>query len=344
MGLVPGALDRRFSGFRRSWVRNLPASLFVSSALVLPGCSANAPKIVVNESGVSNEDTSSPSTINLFNEHYRELYDRNFGTKLSAAAKQAGNSRNIVAILPLDLTKEGASLSYQLCSSFFKKAGTEQQYLLFSRDLVGVLGTLATGVLGATYSNPAATAAVGLTSGALLSGISTYSRNFLFSEDNVQAVQDLTLKAMTAQTTATLARASSTADYSLFDSVKDIMDIQSICEVQKILSLVRNSIRQAEPVSTVAPGGHLSTDVGPQRALMISGVNVSSAATFLQAQALRDPLAVLAAVKRVDNLGSYDDRNMRFGTASDVVTWVYNPNSDRRHLEAVATTMGWSGQ
>jgi hypothetical protein len=120
--------------------------------------------------------------------------------------------------------------------------------------VIGVLGTLATGVLGATGGSSAATGAVGITSGALLSGISIYSRNFLFSEDNVQAVQDLTLKAMSAQTTASLERASKSAHYSFFDAVNDIMDIQAICEVQKILSLVRNSIRQAQPVTTRAPG------------------------------------------------------------------------------------------
>jgi hypothetical protein len=210
--------------------------------------------------------------------------------------------------------------------------------------VIGVLGTFATGVLAATHSSPAATAGVGIGSGALLSGISAYSRNFLFSEDNVQAVQDLTLKAMTAQTTASLARAKAAADYSFFDAVKDIMDIQAICEVQKILSLVRNSIGQAEPVTTVSPGGHLSTDVGPQRALTISGVNALPAAVFLQNRAGRDPSAVLAAVRQVNNIKNYGDRDMRFGTASDVTTWVFNPNSDQRHLEAVARKLGWSGQ
>jgi hypothetical protein len=159
------------------------------------------------------------------------------------------------------LTAEGASLAYQLCASFFKKAGTEQQYLLFSRDVIGVIGTLATGILGATHASPEATAWVGIGSGAALSGISIYTRNFLFSEDNVQAVQDLTLKAMTAQTTATMALANANANYTFFDSVRDIMNIQAVCEVQNILSLVRSSIHQASPVAMVSPGGQISTIV-----------------------------------------------------------------------------------
>lgn len=207
--------------------------------------------------------------------------------------------------------------------------------------MIGVLGTLGTGILGAARSSPAAIAGIGLSSGTLLSGISTYSRNFLFSEDNVQAVQDLTLKAMTAQTTASLARAGATTDYSFFDAVKDIMDIQAICEVQKILSLVRNSIQQAKPVSTLGFGGQLSTDVGPQPALTFSGVNALPAAAFLQAQDIR---AVQAAVQRVGNIGNYHDGSMRFGTASDITTWLYNPDSDQKHLEDVARLMGWSGR
>jgi hypothetical protein len=146
---------------------------------------------------------------------------------------------------------------------------------------------------------------------------------------------------MTAQTTASLELANKRANYSFFDAVKDIMDIQAICEVQKILSLVRNSIHQAQPVTTRAPGGQLSTDVGPQRALIISGVNALPAAAFLQAQDIR---AVQAAVQRVNNLRSYNDGSMRFGTASDITTWIYNPGSDQRHLEDVARSMGWSGQ
>ncbi len=209
----------------------ITAAMLMLCCLSLPmlsGCSAYAPRVVVTEAGVQNSNTTQTSTINLFNEHYNQLYEQELSTA----------QENIRPVKAIDLTAEGASLSYQFCSSFFKRAGTEQQYLLFSRDVIGVIGTLATGVLGATHAAPAATASVGITSGALLSGISAYSRNFLFSEDNVQAVQDLTLRAMASQTAATLARARGLdPNYQLHDAVKDIMDIQAICEVQNILSL-----------------------------------------------------------------------------------------------------------
>jgi hypothetical protein len=179
------------------WSRRVPLHLSLCILLFLVACTANAPKIVLSERGVSNSGTSGPSTINLFSQHYQILYYKFMGivppTSVSSDTSQGGS------VTPVLLTAEGASLAYQLCSSFFKKAGTEQQYLLFSRDVIGVIGTLATGILGATHASPEATAWVGIGSGAALSGISIYTRNFLFSEDNVQAVQDLTLKAMTAQ-------------------------------------------------------------------------------------------------------------------------------------------------
>jgi hypothetical protein len=79
---------------------------------------------------------------------------------------------------------------------------------------------------------------------------------------------------MTAQTAATLAQANARTaaardpanagfDYSFFDSVRDIMNIQAVCEVQNILSLVRSSIHQASPVATISPGGQISTVVPP---------------------------------------------------------------------------------
>jgi|SRR6185437_3473957 len=313
-------------------MKNRAASVgFLWYLLVLSivcGCTANAPKVVVTEAGVQNADTTADSTINVFNQHYRQLYNQARGV----------SSPNSILVTPAILTAEGASLSYQFCASFFKTAGAEQQYLLFSRDVIGILGTFATGVLGATHASPAATAGVGIGSGALLAGISAYSRNFLFSEDNVQAVQDLTLRAMASQTAATLTRADGLGnDYRFFDAVKDIMDIQAICEVQNIISLVRNSVRQAQPVSSVSAGGQISTDIAPQRVLTVVGVNTTSAAVFLQNQALQNPGAFLTAAQRAAP-------GLKFRTASDAVRWAFDPKSDSAQVEAAAKELGWRKQ
>jgi hypothetical protein len=105
--------------------------------VLLEGCAAYAPKIVVDENGVTNTATTGSSSINVFNRHYQALYEQVYG---NPAANSAGTLNT--AVTPQQLTAEGAGLAYQFCSSFFKAAGTEQQYLLFTRDLVGVVGTL----------------------------------------------------------------------------------------------------------------------------------------------------------------------------------------------------------
>jgi hypothetical protein len=120
--------------------------------LAVAGCAASAPKIVLTEQGVANANTNTQSAINAFNGHYVALYNASFPTSVTSSGEQSGSSSQ--ANLPeqaRQLTREGAQLSKQFCLSFFKKAGTEQQYLLFSRDVIGVIGTLATGVLGATH-------------------------------------------------------------------------------------------------------------------------------------------------------------------------------------------------
>jgi len=251
--------------------RSLAIYALLGSVFLIGGCAAYAPKIVLDQNGVANQRTSTSSSINVFNTQFQSLYERTLPISRSDSLVESSVATKPASIVDTNpkpsaeelrqLTRNGASLAYQFCSSFFKRAGTEQQYLLFSRDVIGVLGTLATGVLGATRGSPAATAWVGIGSGAALSGISIYSRNFLFSEDNVQSVQDLTLKAMTAQTDASLQRAALNQNYALLDSVQDIMDIQSVCEVQKILSLVKQSIGQAQPQAVESANGQITTNV-----------------------------------------------------------------------------------
>jgi hypothetical protein len=241
----------------------------------LMACTANRPKIVVDENGPQYPNGS--GSFAIFQQHYQSLYmlqlKNDDPAKIRASAKA--------------LVGEGTGLAYQLCGSFFKTAGTEQQYLLFGRDLIGVAGTLATGILGATHAGADATAAVGIGSGAALSLISIYAKNFLFSEDNVQAVQNLTLSAMSAATKIAVQR----DDYDFFSAVQAIMDVQSVCEVQSILSLVRQSINQAQP-EAAAENNRISVKVPPQQALPISR---TSAAVCLRGLLTNGSEAVRAA-------------------------------------------------
>lgn len=232
---------------------------------LLVACTANRPRIVLNEDGLYTKSDS--GSFAAFTARYDAL--RNAAKEGIVDSTKAPTAAQATA-----LVKSGTAIAYELCSSFFRTAGTEQQYLLFSRDVVAIVGTLATGVLGATNAGAAATGWVGVGSGAALSGISIYSRNFLFSEDNVQAVQNLVLGAMSEAT----ARALERNNYDFDTAVVAIMDVQSVCEVQHILSLVRQSINAAQPKATVSPdGARIRVDVPVQVVAGVPGTPAGSA-------------------------------------------------------------------
>jgi hypothetical protein len=233
------------------WLRRA----MIATALLLSSCTANQPKIVVDEAGLKN--TTNSGSFAALNAKYEAL------RKATSEGKATLDNNTPIAAAAYDLVKAGTSVAYQQCSTFFKTAGTEQQYLLFSRDVIGVVGTIATGVLGATHASPAATAWLGLGSAAALSTISIYARNFLFSEDNVQAVQNLTLTAMSAATDAALSPKRNPYDF--LTAVQAIMDVQSVCEVQNILSLVRQSLNAAQPTASPSFSGRITVSVPPQQ-------------------------------------------------------------------------------
>ena len=317
-------------GPRLSSPRRLKAAAILLPGLIA-GCTAYQPKIVVDENGP--QYPNAPGSFALFNKHYHDLYLVQF--------QDNPNNTDLIHEKSENLVREGTALSYQLCQSFFKRAGTEQQWLLFGRDVIGVVGTLATGILGASRASQAATGWVGIGSGAALSGISIYSRNFLFSEDNVAAVQNLTLKAMSDATDKALAAGRTHPD--LFSAVNDIMQVQAVCEVQNILLLVRQSINQVQP-QAVAVGNRIETQVPPQQAQPIvqPGLNSSSAAEWLRSQ---DPGKVKNAAALVDNYKVYSDA-AQFPLAGSTFArlWIDRNDSDPKHLADVARKMGWRGQ
>ena len=148
------------------------------------------------------------------------------------------------------VVEAGTQLEYQLCSSFFAAAGRQQQILLFSKDLVSFVATAAAGALGAARASPAAIAWIGLGGAGAITAANIYARNYLFSEDNVEAVQDLTLRAVGTARDVALSSARRSA-YTFPSAISTIMDVQSICEVQHIINLSRDAIKNgAVSVST----------------------------------------------------------------------------------------------
>lgn len=202
-------------------------------ALGVAGCGFEGPSPIVSASGMTAPAGGGTTAI------FRDAFDRSYRnwTDPTSAAQ---------------MVRVGAELQYQLCRDFFRSSGKEQQWLLFGKDFLAVAGTLATGVLGAVSAasggvgNATAIAWTGLGTAAGVSTINLYARNFLFSEDNVGAVQTLTLDAVSAARNAAISE-DRLAKYDFATGISALIDVQAQCEVQNILTLVRKSLGIARP-------------------------------------------------------------------------------------------------
>ncbi len=238
-------------------------------ALGVTGCGFEGPSPIVSASGMTAPAGAGTTAI------FRSAFDASYAnpTDSQAAAR---------------MVKVGAELQYQLCRDFFRSAGKEQQWLLFGKDFLAVAGTLTTGILGAVSvasggaGNATAIAWTGLGTAAGVSTINLYARNFLFSEDNVGAVQKLTLDAVSTARTAAFSE-ERLASYDFASGISALIDIQAQCEVQNILNLVRDAIGIARPYSVpdinTAAGSTVQARIGQL-------VNNGNAISSQQLQAL----------------------------------------------------------
>jgi len=200
--------------------------------LAMGACAWRGPDAIVGPVGTAGHRVGDGGTIGLFASSYE------------ASRQNPASSPEAYRMVQV-----GSELQYQLCKDFFRGAGKEQQWLLFGKDALATIGSVTAGIIGATGGPAAAVAWVGLSTAAGVTGINLYERNFLFSENNVKAVEDLTLKALGAARDVAISADRSNA-YDFPSAVSALMDIQGICEVQNILDMVRKSIGIAQPFAT----------------------------------------------------------------------------------------------
>ena len=208
-------------------------------SLSVVGCASQGPDQIVSARG--REPLTGGGTVEVFRQAFEASYK-------NATTPNAPPDPRLAAYM----VRVGSELQYQLCKDFFRGAGKEQQWLLFGKDFLAVAGTIATGVLGAVSAasggtgNATAIAWTGLGTAGGVSAINLYARNFLFSEENVGAVQKLTLDAVATARTAALSEERLTA-YDFSSGISALIDVQAQCEVHNILNLVRESIGVARP-------------------------------------------------------------------------------------------------
>jgi len=152
-----------------------------------------------------------------------------------AASAQAAYGDDAAAGTMLN---DGYSLIYANCQEYFREAGRTQQILIVTRDFLGTLGTLATGVIAVAHASKDATAIAALVTATGYSVTDNIAREFLFASDNVDSVRELTLTKMT--------------DFYdripqdrriIYDSAtRYLTDIQNYCSLRKIAALVKDAI------------------------------------------------------------------------------------------------------
>ncbi|WP_031358165.1 hypothetical protein [Caballeronia sordidicola] len=202
--------------------------------LLLFGCSTTSgPTPIVNKDGAISQPASSGLTAAFISMNNQALQDYN-----SNAGAQLDSSQRMLA--------SGLALVASNCSEFFASAAQNQKWIIFSRDTVGAVGTLATSILSLTSASKTAVSAVAIGTGAGFTGLDLYSKDFLFSAENISSVRDLTMTALKVHRAAALKAAPATYP----DVVLALQYNQDLCTPMRIASLVRQAIAT----------GHVSAD------------------------------------------------------------------------------------
>lgn len=158
------------------------------------------------------------------------------------------NSANASYSVPGDSTlakqmlSDGFALIYSNCNDYFRDAGRTQQTLIFGRDLLGTFGTLATGIIALARASKDATAIVALATSTGYAFMDVISKDFLFAAENIDAVRELTLRAIQADQATVLTNNKS---FSYQTVVLYLQDDQNYCSLRKIAELVKDAARNA---------------------------------------------------------------------------------------------------
>jgi hypothetical protein len=166
---------------------------------------------------------------------------KRFQEKAEDAAADGAGQTEFTAMLD-----DGFMLVYAHCNDFFLSSGREQSNLLVLGEAIAALGTLATGAIAlGDGDSKTALGIVSLGTASTVSGLNIYTQRFLFGADNVDAVRELTLNALTAHSERV--RALQPATYQAV--VTHLFDNQAICTPRRIAILAREAIQKGNVVA-----------------------------------------------------------------------------------------------
>ncbi|MDE1150150.1 MAG: hypothetical protein PW843_26650 [Azospirillaceae bacterium] len=153
---------------------------------------------------------------------------------------------------------EGIALTDSYCATFFLHAGENQKWLEVGKDVVTVLGTLASGVLAISSSaNSDAAAAAALFTATAYNGVDLYTRNFLFGSDNINVVSGMVMKVLAGHKAAVLPD-NDPSIWTFEGAVEVIVDHQALCTPAAIRDRVLSAISGGQ-FQAYTPAGQLLT-------------------------------------------------------------------------------------
>lgn len=181
---------------------------------------------------------------------FYKSYETAWKTQLQISTTGVGNDAPGAQAIFRQMAVDGFSVVQANCSEFFKKGGETQKWILFGRDAVGVLGTLATGILAITSAGTLPVSIVALSTTTLYAGIDTYTQNFLFGAENIDSVWTLVKKALDVNSNAVF----SAPDWSFASARERISYQQDICKPARIRKLALDAITAGDVVSMKSSG------------------------------------------------------------------------------------------
>ncbi len=250
-----GTWSELFSSCGDKWSRRVFVLACVS---LLTACgTARGPEPIINRDGSVAGEQGSKGLEQVF----RKTAAKAIGRETGEEKYKAEPTPQVYA----DLRSRGFELVESNCRHYFDTAGENQKWLYFYRDLIGGLGTLATTVISSRGGNRSRTENVALFTAIGYGGIDIYTKNFLFSAENISAVQDLVIQALSKHRDGK----SEIAPQSYGQAINDILENQAWCSPIRIASLVKQAIKAAEVdvVSTsVGEAALLALALDPRRA------------------------------------------------------------------------------
>jgi hypothetical protein len=213
--------------------------------LLVVGCASTVP-VITSNGPIPREGSIQYAQFKASFDHANQL------------ALQMSNANKSIEAMDVQLAYrqmviDGFGLVYANCSDFFRSEGENQKWIIFGRDMVAAVGTLATAVSAAASAPTGVTTGFSIATATAYNGLDIYQRNFLFGSDNIESVRDLITKALSVHETVVLADSRPWNGFG--EATQSIMDHQSTCLPAAILQLTRSAIKNGTVVQSTPSEG-----------------------------------------------------------------------------------------